>query len=114
MVEKFVDLVSLIKKKTENKKSCYYLPVLREMGKPSSKTPARRTSERIKKNETRIAERKDLRIRFGAQSHKRGRDRRKKLTENKSNVKSKTQPKRELQTCLPASWTALPGLEKKT
>ena len=75
MVEKFVDLVSLVQKKKEKKKSCDYLPVLKEMGKPSSKAPARRTNEKIKKNETRITERKGLVICFGVQSYKRGGDR---------------------------------------
>ena len=39
MVEKFVDLVSLVQKKKERMKSCDYLPVLKEMGKPSSNPP---------------------------------------------------------------------------
>ena len=48
MVEKFVDLVSLVQKKKERKKSCDYLPVLKEMGKPSSKPPRQKNKRKDK------------------------------------------------------------------
>ena len=63
--------------KKERKKEKLWLPSCPQRnGETLQQTPpARRTNEKIKKNETRITERKGLVICFGVQSHKRGGDR---------------------------------------